>query len=160
MDARKIFGIALLGGLGYVGYKKYFSKPSASSTGAGGTTTTTSRDPSCLGDAYQDGAGLSQMVIAKLNPIVAGAVEQGVRYDMGDQAQSDAFEAALFVATSEPDLNRDEQIRKIVSEFIAPHCDWASPLPYAYTDPQFQVWNGTGLILDLAKANLAVSQGA
>jgi hypothetical protein len=165
MDLKKVFGIALLGGAGYVGYKMYSRKSSGGTTADGGTVTVT-QDPSCLGDVYEDGAKLSQMVVDKLDPAIAatvnlaGGTDKSYDINMSDQAQSDAFEAALYVLDSQPNLNRDEMIRIIVSQFLAPHCDWSSPLPYAYDQPQSKVWRGAGLILDLATGNRALHQGA
>lgn len=158
MELKHIVGIALGGAAIYGGYKLYQRNTAAPSTGNGGTTTgTKTQDVSCLGDVYADGATISQELMDKLKAPVAAAVEPGIAYDMSAQAQSDAFEAALYVWSTQPDISRDEKIRIVVSQFIAPSCDWSSPLPYAYDQPQSKVWRGVGLIVDLASANLQVA---
>jgi len=160
---KKLLGYAVLGGLAYGGYT-YYQRNKKKGTGnqiGGGTAPTT--DPSCLNGVYQATAILSEKIRSELHPAAMMLAENVGPINFNANVQYPAWTYALYLADQArtgSTMTRDDMIQNMLQNAVAPSCDWSHRLDiYQPGMPQFDVWEGTGRMLDVAMAQLSQAQG-
>lgn len=85
-------------------------------------------------------------------PAARTAAGRMLEVTLTPQAQRNAWAAATHLASEGTTENRDQAIRLMLQNSIAPGCDWSQGyVPYAH-DPRFRdVYESAGAILDLAE---------